>query len=87
LLERFFVQQTNSLGEHPIKGLPQFVNVPFHRVMSGSAPPERLRTKSLFLADGRRIHSVKTKWGGIKAHRLLVQSLLALMDDLETRRP
>ena len=78
----------DSLGEHPIKALPKLDYVPFHRVLNGSVSLEQFKDKVIILGyDGRHIHSIKTKWGEIKAHRLLVQSLLALTEDLETRRP
>jgi hypothetical protein len=78
----------NAMGEHRIKALPKLSYVPFHHVLNGSIPPEQFKNKVVILGyDGGRIHSIKTKWGEIKAHRLLVQSLLALTDDLETRRP
>jgi hypothetical protein len=78
----------NSLGEHPIKALPKFDYVPFHRVLNGSASLAQFKDKVIILGyDGRRIHSIKTRWGEIKAHRLLLQSLLALREDLEARRP
>lgn len=78
----------NSLGEHPIKALPKLDYVAFHRVLNGSVPLEQFKNKVIILGyDGRRIHFIKTKWGEIRAHRLLVQSLLALTEELETRRP
>ena len=74
----------NLQGEHPIKALPELEYVPFHRVLNGSVSLGQFRGKVIILGyDGRRIHSIKTKWGEIKAHRLLVQSLLALREDLE----
>jgi CHASE2 domain-containing sensor protein len=78
----------NSLGEHRIKALPELDYVPFHDVLKSRVSMNQFKDKVIILGyDGRRIHSIKTKWGEIKAHRLLVQSLLALTDDLETRRP
>lgn len=78
----------NSEGEHPIKALPKLDYIPFHSVLNRSVPAKTFKDKVIILGyEGRRIHSIKTKWGEIKAHRLLVQSLLALTQDLESRSP
>jgi CHASE2 domain-containing sensor protein len=78
----------NSVGEHPIKALPKLEYVPFHHVLSRKTRLDRFKDKVIILGyEGRRIHSIKTRWGEIKAHRLFVQSLLALTEELESRRP
>jgi CHASE2 domain-containing sensor protein len=78
----------NSEGEHPIRTLPKLDYIPFHRVLNGSAPLDAFKNRVIILGyQGRRIHSIKTKWGQIEAHRLFVQSLLALTEELESRKP
>jgi CHASE2 domain-containing sensor protein len=75
----------NELGEHQITGeLRKLEYLPFHHVLQGTVAREKLRGKVVILGyDGTRIHSIHTPWGEIKAHRLLVQSLIALTEDLK----
>jgi len=78
----------NELGEHSITGeLQKLEYIPFHHVLQGTVAREKFRGKIVILGyDGARIHGIHTPWGEIKAHRLFVQSLLALTRDLERVR-
>lgn len=78
----------NSAGEHPLPiRLKDFTYVPFHQVLNGTIPAEKFRGKIVILGyDGTRIHGIKTSRGEIKAHRLFVQSLMALAEELESAK-
>jgi hypothetical protein len=74
----------NELGEHAITGeFERLDYIPFHHLLQGHVAREKVRGKVVILGyDGARIHEIKTPRGDIKAHRLFVQSLIALTRDL-----
>jgi hypothetical protein len=75
----------NEFGEHPIpRDLEELDYVPFHQVLKGSVPMEQFKGKVVIIGyDGSRIHSIKSPWGEMKAHRLFVHSLIELRNDLK----
>jgi hypothetical protein len=77
----------DKFGEHAITtDLESLDYIPFHHVLDGTVPDDRFRGKVIILGyEGNRIHAIHTRWGEIRAHRLFVQSLLALHRDLQER--
>jgi CHASE2 domain-containing sensor protein len=59
--------------------------IPFHQILDGSSPPGAFAGKVVIIGyDGPNIHELPTKYGKVKAHRILIAYLKGFYDQLQS---